>query len=174
MLNRLKEAGLKLKPSKCHFVGTEVKYLGHLVTPQGLKANSRIVEAVRNYPTPRNVRQVRQFLRISSFYRRFISRFAKIAYPLHAFTRKDDHFEWDADCQSAFKTLKQRLVEAPVLAYPDFTKPFSLETDASIEGLGAILSQRGDDKKLHPVAYASRSVSVPKRTTPLRNLKPLP
>lgn len=93
------------------------------------------MNAVKEYSVPWNVREVRQFLGLSSYYRRFIPLFAKIAQPLHALTRKGVVFQWDAGCQQAFDTLKQRLVEAPVLAYPSFDRDFVLETDASIEGL---------------------------------------
>ena len=94
-----------------------------------------------------------------SFYRHFVHTFAKIAEPLHRLTRKDTPFEWDSECQQSFDCLKCKLVEAPVLAYPNFSKDFCLETDASVKGLGAILSQVGEDGRRHPVAYASRALS---------------
>ena len=155
VIRRIQEAGLKLKPSKCHFLRTEVECLGHMITPQGLKTNPALVSAVKEFPTPRNVRETRQFLGLSSYYRRFISSFAKIARPLHQLTKKEAQFIWNEECQTAFKTLKRKLCEAPVLAYPSFDRDFTLETDASIEGIGAVLSQHQDDGHLHPVAYAS-------------------
>ena len=106
VLQRLKQAGLKLNPQKCHFITQEVEYLGHIITPEGLKTNPRLVEAVVNFPTPNSVQQVRQFLGLSSFYRRFIPNFAKIAQPLHSLTRKSVQFVWDSDCQTAFDHLK--------------------------------------------------------------------
>ena len=107
VLQRLKQAGLKLNPQKCHFITQEVEYLGHIITPDGLKTNPRLVEAVVNFPTPKSVQQVRQFLGLSSFYRRFVPNFAKIAQPLHTLTRKSVQFVWDNDCQTAFDHLKQ-------------------------------------------------------------------
>ena len=172
VLQRLKQAGLKLNPQKCHFITQEVEYLGHIITPDGLKTNPRLVEAVVNFPTPKSVQQVRQFLGLSSFYRRFIPNFAKIAQPLHTLTRKSVQFVWDSDCQTAFDHLKQKLTQAPILSYPSFDHPYILETDASIQGLGAILSQE-QDGRIHPVAYASRSLSPQERNYGITELETL-
>ena len=155
----LQEAGLKLNPHKCQFVRQEVEYLGHLITPEGLRPNPRLVAAVKEFPVPQNLKQLRQFLGLASYYRRFVAGFSKVAQPLHRLTRKDAPFEWDPRCQDAFDLLMRKLTEAPVLAYPSFDKDFTLEMDASILGIGAILSQAQDDGQLHPVAYASRSLS---------------
>ena len=155
------EVGLKLKPSKCEFIREEVAFLGHVITPQGLKTSDQHVTAIRQFPTPRNVREVRQFLGLSSYYRRFVKSFAQLAQPLHALTRKGIPFAWTEACQEALDTLKQKLCGAPVLAYPKFTEEFVSETDASLSGVGAILSQQQPDGKLHPVAYASRALSPP-------------
>ena len=173
VFDRLVEAGLKLKPAKCHFIRKEVEYLGHIITPQGLKTNPKLVTAVQGFPVPRNVQEVRRFLGMSSYYRRFIPRFSKVAQPLHALTRKGAEFLWNDDCHSAFESLKQRLISSPVLAYPAFTKPFTLETDASIQGLGAVLSQKQEDGKSHPVAYASRALSAPERNYSITELETL-
>ena len=96
---------------------------------------------------------------MSSYYRRFVPNFSKIAGPLRSLTRKDVQFVWTAECEHSFRVLKEKLTSAPVLSYPSFEKPFVLETDASIEGLGAVLSQTQEDGLLHPVAYASRSLT---------------
>ena len=159
VIDRLQQAGLKLKPTKCHFVREEVEYLGHLITPHGLQPNPKLVESVKEFPTPQNLKQLRQFFGLSSYYRRFVPKFAKIAQPLHHLTKKDVTFTWDAACQEAFEVLKRKLIEVPVLAYPSFDKDFTLETDASVQGLGAVLSQLQSDNRLHPVAYASRSLT---------------
>lgn len=119
------------------------------------------------------MKEVRQFLRMASYYRRFIKGFAKIAEPLHALTCMNEVFNWTPGCQAAFHALIQKLTEAPVLAYPHFQEPFVLETDASIKGLGAILSQRQGDGKMHPVAYASRALSLPKKNYGISELKTL-
>ena len=159
VIERLTVAGLKLKPSKCHFICQKVEYLGHLITPSGIHPNPNRVKAVREFPVPQSVREVRQFLGVASYYRRFIRGFAKTAQPLHALTQKGAPFEWTQSCQNAFEELKSHLTESPLLAYPDFDKSFILETDASVKGLGAVLSQVQADGRPHPVAYASRALS---------------
>ena len=173
VFSRLREASLKLNPKKCKFVCTEVDYLGHLVTPAGLKPNNRNLEAVQRFPVPTSLRQLRQFLGLTSHYRRFIMNYAKLAYPLYALTRKGARFNWTADCEVAFETLKSKLITAPVMAYPDFERSFTLETDASKQGLGAILSQVQTGNRLHPVAYASRSISAAEANYAVTDLETL-
>ena len=99
-------------------------------------------------------------LGLSSYYRKFIRNFAKIAHPLHQLTRKNAPFTWSPDCQTAFEVLKRKLVTSPVLAYPNFKRDFVLETDASIHGIGAVLGQHQDDGNVHSISYASRALSV--------------
>ena len=173
VIKRVGEAGLKLKPSKCHFIRNEVEYLGHLITPEGLKPNSKLVEAVQGFPRPLDVSGVRRFLGLASYYRRFIQNFARVAEPLRELTRKNATFHWTQACEDAMKELQARLTTAPVLAYPSFGKPYTLETDASISGLGAVLSQMQPDEKLHPVAYASRSLSAAERNYSVTELETL-
>ena len=132
--------------------------------------------AVKDFPVPKNIQEVRQFIGLSSYYRRFIPHFASIAHPLHALTRKGVIFKWSAECQAAFQQLKKKLTEAPVLVYPSFEKPFVLETDASLKGLGAILAQvHGfEDLKIsHPIAYASRALSPAERNYSISELETL-
>ena len=129
--------------------------------------------AVKEYPIPQSVKEVRQFLGIASYYRRFIQGFAKIAQPLHSLTQKGARFAWTWSCQSAFEELKTRLTESPLLAYPNFSKSFTLKTDASVKGLGAVLSQRQDDGCLHPIAYASRALSPHEKRYAITELETL-
>ena len=159
VLTRLREVNLKLQPVKCHFFRQTVEFLGHVLTSQDLLPNPKCVTAVQNFLTPCNITEFCQFLGLASYYRRFVAQFAKIASPLHRLTGKDVKWEWNEDCQAAFSELKRQLLDSPILVHPDFDLDFVLETDASIDGLGAILSQRKSDDKLHPVAYASRSTS---------------
>ena len=105
------------------------------------------------------MREVRQFLGLASYYRRFVKGFAATAQPLHSLTKANSCFSWSIDCQEAIDTLKSKLLMAPVLSFPDFSRDFILETDASVKGLGAVLSQRGEDDKVLPVAYASCAMS---------------
>lgn len=105
-----------------------MEYLGHVVTSAGLKVNHKRVQAIQEFPNPTNVTEVRRFLGLSSYYRRFIQQFSKIAEPLRALTRKDVKFNWTAECQESMDQLKRKLISSPVLAYPSFEKPFTLET----------------------------------------------
>ena len=173
VINRLREVNLKLNPLKCRFVRKEVDYLGHVITAGGLKPNPRLTDAVQKFPQPENVQDVRRFLGMASYYRRFISNFAKIAHPLHQLTAKGIRFAWTAECEAAFLLLKTRLVTPPVLAYPCFGKEFMLETDASVQGLGAVLSQTQEDGKLHPVAYASRALNPSEKNYSVTELETL-
>ena len=163
VLEWLQKAGLKLKPNKCHFVQKEVEYLGHLLTPHGLSTNSPLVTAVKEFPVTLNVKETRHFLGLRSIYHRFLPFFSRVVQPLHQLTKKGARFEWTDACQTAFETLKTKLCEAPVLCFPSFQRDFDLETDASIDGIGAVLSQTQEDGCCHPVAYTSRSLSTAER-----------
>ena len=169
----LAKAGLKLKPSKCHFISPKVQYLGHLLTPEGIRPNPDRVAAVRDYPTPSSVKGVRQFLGLASYYRRFVKNFSRVAQLLHNLTQKGAAFAWSQECEEAFLQLKQRLIQSPILMYPNFDQDFTLETDASAMGLGAVLSQRAEDGKVHPVAYASRSLSPQEKRYAITELEML-
>ena len=173
VLEQLRKANLKLKPVKCHFLSQSLEYLGHIITPNGLQPNPKQLEAVRGFPVPGNVSQVRQFCGLTSYYRRFVKDFARVAAPLHSLTRKGVEFVWNKDCQDVFDQLKQRLTTAPILVYPDFVQGFMLETDASIRGLGAVLSQRRGDNQLHHVAFASRALSAAEKNYSITELETL-
>ena len=173
VLERLRNANLKLKPVKCHFLRQSLEYLGHIITPSGLKPNPKQLEAVQEFPVPTCVTQVRQFLGLTSYYRRFIKGFAEVASPLHSLTKKNVEFVWNRECQLAFDLLKQKLTTAPVLVYPNFDQSFVLETDASIKGLGAVLSQRQENSQLHPVAFASRALSAAEKNYSIIELETL-
>lgn len=136
----------------------EVEYLGFRVSGDGIIANPEKVSAVQNFPTPTDVKQVRSFLDLASYYRRFIPNFSVIAGPLYALTKKDAVFLWSDSCVEAFGLLKTLLTQAPILAFPDFSFLFRLETDASGLGLGAVLSQEQEDGTIRPIAYASRTL----------------
>ena len=129
-LERLRAAGLRLKPKKCKFAQLEVDYLGHVVSKEGVRSDSKKLEAVREFPTPTCVKTLRSFLGLASYYRRFIANLSKVTRPLHTLNKKVVSFVWTPECELAFKNLKALLTGAPVLAYPDFTRVFLLETDA--------------------------------------------
>ena len=162
VLERLRIAGLKLKAKKCRLFSKSVSFLGHIISDKGIETDPEKVRAVKEWPVPVNVTEVRSFLGLCSYYRRFIPKFADKAKPLHRLTEKGCQFVWDSDCEEAFETLKKHLTEAPVLAYPDFSKPFVLDTDASDTSIGAVLSQIHDGKE-RVVCYGSRSLTKAER-----------
>ena len=157
-----REANIRLKPSKCRFAKEEVEYLGHIVSAKGLSPNPAKVQAVEDFLVPKCTKDVRSFLGLANYYRRFIKGFAKIASPLNRLTSKNIKFSWSDDCQQAFKTLKQRLVSAPVLAYPDFNLPFHLYVDASQDGIGLTFGQIVDNKEV-AIAYAGCNLNKAER-----------
>ena len=158
VLDRIKAAGLKLNPKKCHFFKKSVAYLGHVVSENGVSTDPEKVRTVQEWPTPRTVTHVRSFLGLCSYYRRYISGFSKIAKPLHLLTEKNRVFEWSQEAEEAFQSLKQLMTSAPILAYPSETDEFILDTDASNFHLGAVLSQVQDGHE-RPVAYFSRTLN---------------
>ena len=107
VIQRTREVGLKLKPTKCHFARAELEYLGHTITPGGVRTNPRLVAAVKEFPKPQNIHDVRRFLGLAYFYRQFIPNFARIATPLHQLTRKGVVFEWTQECSGTFNELKR-------------------------------------------------------------------
>ena len=158
VFQRLRSAGLTLKPKKCKFVQTEVCYLGHVVSAEGVRTDPSKLQAILEFPVPDNVKALRSFLGLASYYRRFIPQFSKIAGPLFNLTKKNSLFAWTSLCQETFDRLRKLLTSALVLVYPDFRVPFILETDASISGLGAVLAQKQADGLVRPIAYASRTL----------------
>ena len=163
VLQRLQENDLFLKPEKCTFEAKEVEYLGMIVRENQIAMDPVKVKGVLEWPEPTNVKGVRSFLGFGNFYRRFISHFSDIARPLNELTQKNRPWNWTPECQKAFDTLKQQFASAPVLAMPDWTKPFIIESDASKWASGAVLRQRDDNGDLHPCAYLSKSFSEPER-----------
>ena len=158
VFSRLKLAGLRLKPSKCHLFQESVSFLGYILNRDGLSCDTQKVEAVENWQEPTSVKEVRSFLGLASYYRKFIENFSSIAAPLTALTRKGVKFSWSPECEVAFQTLKTCLTQAPVLSYPTNNDPYILDTDASNYGLGATLSQIQDGEE-RLIAYASRTLS---------------
>ncbi|KAL5494405.1 hypothetical protein EMCRGX_G015734, partial [Ephydatia muelleri] len=158
VLERLKIAGLKIRPKKCHLLQTSVQYLGHVISAEGIRTDPQKVACVSNWPVPRTSKELQSFLGLASYYRHFVKDFAHIASPLHALTEKGREWVWSKECNDAFFDLKKRLVSSPILTLPDFSLPFVLDTDASGDGLGAVLAQNVDGVE-RVVAYASRALS---------------
>ena len=177
VLGRLRDIGVRLNPEKCQFGFFKVLYLGHIVSAEGVATNPKKVEAVQNWPDIKTVKDVRSFLGLASYYRRFVEGFSTIARPLNALYNKvheaypSDRLKgekkplgdlWTKECQEAFLKLKLALTTAPVLGHPDYSLPFLVEIDASFDGLGAVLSQY-QQGKLTVISYASRSLRMSER-----------
>jgi hypothetical protein len=159
----LVQAGLKLNPDKCDFFKRQILFLGHLISEEGIKPNPVLVDKIKNCTPPTTKRKVRSFLGLASYYRRFIKDFSKIARPLYELTKQDIEFCWTEKCHQSFERLRTCLTEPPVMKYPDFSKPFTLHTDASDYAVGAVLAQHDDQNKEHVIAYASRVLNDAER-----------
>jgi hypothetical protein len=144
-----------IKLSKCAFAKQQIAYLGHVISPNGVATDPAKVEAVSSWPTPANCKELRGFLGLAGYYRKFVKNFGVIARPLTDLLKKGVVFLWTQVHDTAFQALKQSLVSAPVLALPNFTRPFAIETDASSKGIGAVLLQDH-----HPLAYVSKALGV--------------
>ena len=131
ILNRLREVGLKVKPSKCALFKKDIEFLGHVVSADGVDPIPDKLQAIRNWPTPHCLRDVRAFFGLASYYRRFVRNFASIAEPLTHLTRKHTPFKWSTEAETAFNHLKQALVDATTLSFPVPGLPCILDTDAS-------------------------------------------
>ncbi|CAG2256181.1 Retrovirus-related Pol polyprotein from transposon gypsy,Retrovirus-related Pol polyprotein from transposon opus,Retrovirus-related Pol polyprotein from transposon 297,Retrovirus-related Pol polyprotein from transposon 412,Retrovirus-related Pol polyprotein from transposon 17.6 [Mytilus edulis] len=150
VFTRLRDANLTLKPSKCVFAAKEVKYLGHIISKEGIKVDPEKTKAISTFPVPTRQKQVRSFLGMCNYYRRFVDSYSKIATPLNGLLKKERErsFKWNRECQVAFDNLKQALLTPPVLAYPDMNKPFMLTCDASNSAIGFVLGQLDSQRKI--------------------------
>ena len=162
VLTRLQQAGLKLSPKKCFLLQRRVKYLGHVISKEGVAMDEEKLEAVRDWPIPTTTKEVRSFLGLCSYYRRFVRGFSDIAHPLHQLTEKNRVFQWTDEAAKAFELLKQKLMAGPILGYPCVGREYVLDTDASDHGIGAVLSQVQEGEE-RPVAYYSRVLSRPEK-----------
>jgi transposase InsO family protein len=158
VFERLKQTNFKIQLDKSEFLRKEVNYLGHVITPNGVKPNPDKIHAVKNYPIPKNQKQIKSFLGLLGYYRKFIKDFAKITKPLTQCLKKDSKVEHTNEFVDCFNLCKNLLINDPILQYPDFEKPFNLTCDSSNYAMGAILSQGPIGSDL-PVAYASRTLN---------------
>ena len=163
ILNRLEQFGLHARISKSEFAVPSLLYLGYIVSKDGLLPNPAKTAAIQTLTAPQAVPELRRFLGMTGYYRSFIQDYSHLAEPLIALSRGNIIWEWTPACQLAFQTLRDRLSSAPVLAYPDWGKPFILQTDASDVAIGAILAQLDSSGKERPVAYASRTLTPAER-----------
>ena len=177
IFQKLREVGLKLQPSKCELFKTSLLYLGHIVSKDGIRTDPKKVEAVLQWPVQVTVTDVRCFLGLTNYYRRFLKGYAKITRPLtnlisgENVDKKKALVVWTPKCQQAFEQLKKLCTDALVLAYPDFTKPFKLHIDACDRSLWAILYQDQPDGKEKPISFASRSLNKAESNYPVHKLE---
>lgn len=159
---RLQNANLKVNPKKCVFFKREVKYLGHLISAEGVATDPEKISSVKLWPIPKTRKQVRSFLGFCSYYRKFVRGFSTLAKPLYKLTEDNFKFVWSSECQEAFLKLKDVLISPPILSFPSGEGQFILDTDASNHGIGAVLSQlQGKEEKV--IAYFSRVFSKTER-----------
>lgn len=179
VFTKLEEFGLKLKTSKCSLFRDKVKYLGHVISANGIETDPEKIEAVKTWPVPKGTDELRTFLGFTGYYRKFVPDYAKKVKPLtnllKAMTpgkgRKSEcEWAWSEKCQEAFENVRSMLSSPLVLSYPDFTKQFILNTDASLDGLGATLSQEIDGKE-KVIGYASRALRKSERNYPVHKLE---
>ncbi|GJY42186.1 retrotransposon-related protein [Tanacetum coccineum] len=154
VLDTMRRNQLYAKKSKCVFGTSHVEYLGHVISAEGVATDSNKIKVMQEWPVPTTVKQLRGFLGLTGYYRRFIKNFASISRPLTMLLKKNA-FGWNNEAQISFEQLKQAMISAPVLSLPNFDQPFIVETDASGVGLGAVLQQNG-----HPIAYLSKTLSA--------------
>ena len=162
VFSHLREAGLKMKCSKCDFFKKEIHYLGHLISTEGISPLPNKPDCIQHIPAPKNTKEIKQFLGLTHYYRQFAPRFADISRPLTTLTKKDKKFEWTPACQKSFDLLKETLCGEPILKYADTSKPYTLYTDASKFSWAGVLTQSHttiiDGKSTttdHPVAFVS-------------------
>ena len=180
VFKRLEEINLKIKPKKCHFSQHSIVFLGHVLSAEGISANPQKVEKVKNWPVPTNPKELQSLFWLASYYCHFLLKFAAVAKCLHQLVGPANHqksrknrknnepeaepnknrqaFQWTGKHQEAFNLIKACLTSAADLGYPDFSRPFELETEASLQGLGTILSQRDKTGTNHVITFVSRSL----------------
>ena len=162
VFDRIRAANLTLKPTKCCFGKKEIKFLGHLITENGVSPLPDKIQTIMEVQQPKTVKQVRAFLGLVGYYRKFIKGFSQVASPLNELTKKDAVFKWSQECEEAFQHLRNALINPPILAYPNYNSPYILETDASHTGVGMVLSQEQEGKQ-RVIAYAGKKLNDAQR-----------
>jgi len=159
ILRKLEENDLYIKLEKCVWKARKIGFLGVVIGPDGIEMEAEKVDGVLSWPQPKNIKDVRKFLGLANYYRRFIKDFTRVARPMNVFTRKDEKWRWEEMQQKAFDELKRIFTSKPVLAVLDLDKEFRVEADASNFATGGVLSMKCSDEKWRPVAFISKSLS---------------
>ena len=165
VFERLSKVNLRLKASKCYICCDKIPYLGFVISRKGLHPDPAKVDKVMNWPIPKNKAEVVSFVGLAGYYRKLIKDFAQLEHALRSVTIDEVPFEWGHEQQKAFDIIKEKLTKEPILKLPDFSRRFKFEvtTDASDIGIGAVLSQEGEDGKEHVIQYASRVLTPVER-----------
>ena len=160
LFNRIQKSGLKINPDKCNFLVSELKFLGHIINDKGIKTDNSKIDSIKNFKKPNCIKHLRSFLGLANYYRKFIKNYSKIAKPLESLIgAKNQKLVWTDTCELSFNELKISLTNAPILSHPDFSKIFILDTDASFDSLGAVLSQKDNNGSETIIAYGSKSMN---------------
>ena len=173
VFNIFTKYNLSINLQKCQFFKKEVEVLGHVLTPNGLKTSQNKVKSIALWDKPTNINQLRSFLGLTSYYRKFIKNYSIRANPLFRLLKKNSKFNWDNKCNNAFEDLRQCLLTDPILVYPDFNKHFIIRTDASTKGIGGVLLQVEEDKLEHPISCVSRSLKPAEENYSITDLEGL-
>jgi hypothetical protein len=153
VLTLLQQHKFHVKLSKCSFAQRQLSYLGHVVSADGVAIDPTKINTIKDWPQPLNAKELRSFLGLASYYRRFVPQFGAISKPLTELLKKGDLYVWNSTTETSFQALKRALISALILALPNFDLPFYIETDASATGIGVVLHQQG-----HPIAFVSKSL----------------
>ncbi|GBG90338.1 hypothetical protein CBR_g50586 [Chara braunii] len=164
VLAKLREANFKINAKKCEWAKTQVLYLGHVLDGDGIKPEDNKIAVIRDWPTPCTMTELRPFLGLANYYRKFVRNFSTIGAPLRRLPKKEAIWKWDKDCTSALKKLKRALIEYPVLKVADLSLPFVVTTDASQYDIGVVL-QQDDDNGYRPVEFMSARTPLEKVAT---------
>jgi len=159
VFEKFRTHGLKLSPEKCFFFNTKLPFLGHVIGRDGIQTDPEKLKAIKQFPIPKDITQLRGFIALASYYRKFVKNFSKITTPLNKLLKKNVRYVWTQEQQQVFEELKNHLMTPPILAYPNFNKPFILYTDAFTFALGAIMQQKDDNNVEHVISYASRTLN---------------
>jgi hypothetical protein len=158
IFDRFRAAKLKIHPKKSHFGVGKVCFLGHEFSKDGVRPDARKFDIVRKFPVPRNQKQIKSFLGLTNFYRKFISGYSLISRPVRELLKNDRKFLWTKECDESFQELKEKLITAPVLMLPKLDQAYFVSTDASRSGIAWTIQQKDEQGRLRPVLFGGRAL----------------